>query len=361
MFEVILLIAVSVYFILLIVFTTGLKKKYPKSFTSLPSASVIVCARNEEQNIIACLNSLDKLKYPANKLEILIVDDFSTDKTGKLIDEFIECRPLFCKVIPEESGKLKGKINALNSGIKISKGEIILLTDADCTVNENWVTETASYFNKNTGMICGFTTLKTKTAFEAMQAIDVTFLLSVASGTANINKPVSCIGNNISFRKEAYIKTGGFENLPFSVTEDYLLMNEISKLKEYEIIFPLDEKTAVQSSACPDLSTLIKQKNRWAAGGKKSSAYGRFVMGTAFICNLLMVLVVLFFSTVSLYLAVFKIAIDYFFIYPVHKTLGSEKKLKYFILFEAYYILYTTLLPVSLLFSKQVIWKGRSY
>ncbi len=61
------------------------------------SVSVIVAARNEENDILECIQSLDKLEFPAGKIEIILVDDNSTDRTGEIIDEFIADKPKFKK------------------------------------------------------------------------------------------------------------------------------------------------------------------------------------------------------------------------------------------------------------------------
>ena len=90
MFEIIFLIFLSGYFIQSIIFSIGVKKSFPKIKESeLPSATVVLAARNEEENILMCLKSLDELVYPEGKLDIIIVDDKSTDKTGEIIDNFI--------------------------------------------------------------------------------------------------------------------------------------------------------------------------------------------------------------------------------------------------------------------------------
>ncbi len=93
-----------------------------------------------------------------------------------------------------------------------------------------------------------------------MQAIDFIYLLFIASGTINLGKPVSCIGNNMSFRKKAYEEAGGFENLPFSVTEDFLLLNSINKLKKYRIIYPLNKDSLVISKPASDSKRTIQPK-----------------------------------------------------------------------------------------------------
>jgi cellulose synthase/poly-beta-1,6-N-acetylglucosamine synthase-like glycosyltransferase len=362
MLEIIFLVSVSLYFIIIILFSLGLKKKYPRiNYEDLPYASIIVAARNEEKNITRCLDSLNKLMYPDGKLEIIIVDDFSQDNTGKIIDEFIKDKPRFRKITPEDNSGLKGKVNALSSAVKIARGDIILLTDADCEAAPDWAASLASYYKEDVGIVNGFTVINNNTVCSAVQGIDLVFLLSAASGSINLNYPVSCIGNNMSFRKQAYLETGGYENFPFSVTEDFMLLHKISELKKYKIIYPLLKESVVISNPCNGLKELVNQKKRWGRGGFIAPQFGFLIMGIAFVSNLLVLLTPLFFTTVWLYLAVFKIIVDYLFLYPVHSVLGIKNQLKYFAFFQVYFILYTTMLPLILLFSRKINWKGRIY
>jgi cellulose synthase/poly-beta-1,6-N-acetylglucosamine synthase-like glycosyltransferase len=360
--EIIFLVTVSLYFSIVILFSIGMRKKYPHiNYEDLPHATIIVAARNEEKNIYNCLVSLNKLTYPYGKLEIIIVDDFSEDSTGSIIDEFIKNKPKFKKITPDNNSALKGKVNAVASAIKIALGEIILLTDADCEVSPTWAVTLASYFNKDVGIVNGFTIINNGHIFSAIQGIDLVFLLSVASGSINMKYPVSSIGNNMSFRKEAYFETGGYKKLPFSVTEDFILLHGISGLKKYKIIYPLLKESIVISKPCAGLKELINQKKRWGRGGFIAPVGGFLIMGVAFISNLLVLLTPLFFSHVWLYLAVFKIIIDYLFLYPVYTVLGIKNQLKYYVYFQVYFILYTTILPLLLVFSRKISWKGRNY
>ena len=362
MSEIIFLVAVSLYFSFVIFFSVGLRKKYPRiNYEDLPVATVIVAARNEEKNIVNCLVSLYKLTYPKGKLEIIIVDDFSEDRTGKIIDEFIKDKPLFKKIIPDKYSPLKGKVNAVASAIKKASGEIILLTDADCEVSRTWAVTLASYYKKDVGIVNGFTIFNFSNIFSAIQGIDLAFLLSAASGSINLKYPVSSIGNNMSFNKKAYLEAGGYENFPFSVTEDFTLLHGIAGLKKYKIIYPLLKESLVVSKPCTSLKELISQKKRWGRGGFVAPTGGFVIMGIAFISNLLVLLTPLFFSPVWLYLAVFKIIVDYLFLYPVHSVLGIKNQLKYYLFFQVYFILYTTILPLILIFSRKISWKGRNY
>ena len=364
MLEIIFLILVSAYFVVSAILIIGAKKAFPQlEEEQLPSVSIIVAARNEEKNILACLESLDKLVYPKDKIEILIVDDASTDNTSNLVSSFIEGKNKFRLLSLEEeiSGKLKGKVRAMSEGIKSASGEIILTTDADCVVNPLWAKTITSYYNDDVGVVNGFTSQNVDSAFIGMQAIDFIYLLFIASGTINLGRPVSCIGNNMSFRKKSYEETGGFENLPFSVTEDFLLLNSIQKLKKYKAIYPLDKNSLVITKPASSFRELFNQKKRWAVGGIDTPPIGSGLMLLSFLTNLFVLLTIFFFSSTALYLVIFKIAIDLFVLLPIHQKLGLQKNLKYFLVFEIYYVLYVLILPLTILFNKKVKWKDRVY
>lgn len=361
--ELVFLIILSGYFIQSVLFVIGAKKKFPRlSNDELPTATVIVAARDEEKNILRCLNSLGKLIYPEGKLEVFIVDDRSTDRTGKIIDEFISGREKFRKIIPDEpKGKMVGKVNALATAIREAKGEIIFTTDADCEVKPLWVKTLASYYKNNVGMVDSYTTQLANNSFGGMQAIDFIYLLLVGGGTINLGSPISCIGNNMSFRKKAYEKIGGYESLPFSVTEDFTLLRAIYKLKKYKILFPLEKDALVTSIPCANFKSLYRQKKRWSVGGLGVPLRGFFIMFWGYLTSLCIILTPLFYSPVWLYLAFFKLTIDFFVLYPIHERLGITKNLRYFFVYQIYYILYVLALPFIVLTSRKVIWKGREY
>lgn len=364
MFEIIFLVFLSGYFLQSVLFIIGVKKKFPKiKISDLPTATVIVAARDEENNIERCLTSLDALQYPEGKLEIIIVDDGSSDKTPTLIENFINRKNRFKKITlsNDEKSKLAGKTQAVARGIEKASGEIILTTDADCEVKPTWVKTIASYYRKDVGVVNGYTTQTAETIFQGMQSIDFIYLLLVAAGTINLGKPISCIGNNMSYRKKAYEEAGGYEKLPFSVTEDFILLMGIYKLKKYKIVYPLEKDALVTSLACNSFKKLVRQKKRWAVGGLGVPFAGFMIMFWGFFTNLCILLSPFFFSTVWLYLIFFKIVTDFFVLYPIHQKLGIAKNLKYFLAHQFYYLLYVVALPFSVLFNRKVVWKGRKY
>ena len=363
MFESIFLIVVSIFFLQIIVFTIGANKKFVRlKEDELPSVSVIVAARDEEENILRCMQSLDKCIYDEDKLEIILVNDHSSDSTGEIIKEFIKDKPKFKTIIPGAGqGSLSGKANAIHNGILIANGEVIISTDADCSVSPLWAKTIASYFTEGVSFVGGYTSQTDEKVFYGMQSIDFIYLLTVAGGAMNFGKPLSCIGNNMAYRKDVYWEVGGYEKIPFTVTEDFQLLMAIHEVKEYKTIYPIEADALVVSIPCKNYKELYRQKKRWGVGGLESDLTGFMVMAVGYLANLGILLLPLFFTTVSLYLALFKIFTDFYFIYPVHRKLNISFKLRDFIAFEIYFTIYVLLLPFMVLLNRKVKWKGRVF
>jgi len=123
----------------------------------------------------------------------------------------------------------------------------------------------------------------------------------------------------------------------------------------------LNRDSLVISKPASSFGELFNQKKRWAVGGIDTPPIGIGLMLWSFLTNLFLLLTPIFFSASRLYLVIFKIAIDLFVLIPVHQRLGLQKNLKYFLVFEIYYILYVIFLPLTIVFNRKVIWKGRKY
>ncbi|MBI2417715.1 MAG: glycosyltransferase [Ignavibacteriales bacterium] len=363
MFEIVFTVAIAFYFIQTVVFLAAVRKKFPqRNEDSLPSVTVIVAARNEEQTILRCLEALNNLEYPEEMLEIILVDDSSTDRTAEIIDAFIAGKSAFKRISSPKAGShLIGKTNAIVNAQKIAKGEIILTTDADCAVPPTWVKTLASYYTGNVAMVNGFTYQNYDRTFEGMQSLDFIFLLMVGAGTINLKIPVSCIGNNLSYTKKVYNEIGGYENMPFSITEDSQLLLAISKLKKYRIIFPLDKEALVASMACPDIKSLYLQKKRWSIGAFSVPWYSYIIMGSCWLTHACMVAAPFIFTPLLGVLIFLKVLVDFLALFLMTGTLGIKNILRFFPAFQLYYLSYVVFLPFILAFNRKVTWKGRKF
>jgi cellulose synthase/poly-beta-1,6-N-acetylglucosamine synthase-like glycosyltransferase len=102
----------------------------------LPTVSVIIPAHNEEATIGNCLTSLEQLDYPADSLEIILINDGSTDGTKRIISEHLQRSNYICL---ETDGR--GPSKARNTGLEQAKGDYVAFTDADCVVDRDWLKE----------------------------------------------------------------------------------------------------------------------------------------------------------------------------------------------------------------------------
>ncbi len=327
-----------------------------------PKISVLVAARNEEDTIEDCITSLLNNDYPEHLTEIVLINDSSTDNTGEIMCRYTRQYSNIVYVPVEmESLNLRGKANALAEGIKKSSGEIYLFTDADCRVPRRWISTQVSYFDKDTGIVGGFTRLRSWSWFTGMQALDWFFLYTVAAAVAGFNKPLTAVGNNLCVRKEAYDDTGGYEQLPFSVTEDYILVNAVKKTGKWKIRFPMDPDTLIESNPCPDMKALYRQKHRWATGGGDMEPAAFLFFAPVFIVHALIVLFPVIGAIPAVITLLIKTGIDCILLFKALKTFKAVGLYRYILLFEILYISYVLLLPFQILFSKKVTWKDRSY
>jgi cellulose synthase/poly-beta-1,6-N-acetylglucosamine synthase-like glycosyltransferase len=327
-----------------------------------PNVTVLVCARDEESNIDACIESLSKLNYPFGKIELLIVDDKSKDRTPEILEKWKAKLPhLHVLRTGEEIANLRGKVNALTQGLDAALGEIVLITDADCTVNPDWVNAYVSNYYATTGLVASITLLEVHGFFDAIQSLDWAYLLGMASGAANLGVPLSVIGNNMSIRMEAYRDVGGYRKIPFSVTEDHALFEAIWNKRPWKVKFPISKELLVMSKATPDFKTWWRQKHRWVKGGQRLKFVGYLIFIIGLLGNLAMVLApfLLPFRSAFLVIAIKWVA-DALVILPVLNRTRKWFLLTYFPLYEIYLPLFVFMMPVMIA-QKNVKWKGRVY
>ncbi len=265
----------SIYFLRIVVFTIGLiielgRFKKTSSGKALPFVSVVVPARNETTLIKDCLISISKNNYPIDKYEIIAVNDRSTDNTGEILDSMLDLIPNLI-VIHNDNEKaiknLRGKPGALQLGINSSKGDIILMTDADCLVNDQWIYSNArGYSDDDLGMTAAFTNVINDNFFSSLQSVEWMYLHTLAVGGIGLNLPYGCFGNNISLSKEKFEKIGGYEALKFSVTED-LAMLQFMHDKGYKLRHLSNHESTINTLPNKTLKEYINQHHRWILGG----------------------------------------------------------------------------------------------
>ncbi len=330
----------------------------------LPSVSVIVPARNEEKNIVACMESLEQLDFPRELLQIVIVNHCSVDRTHEIISKFIHDKPHFTYVkIRNEPVKLSGKAAALSEGIKNSRGEIIFTTDADCIVPPGWLRSMVRFFVPDVGVVLGFTVVKIKKKiFFKLQAIDWLYLLSVGAGAIGIKKPLSWFGNNFAIRREVYDSVGGYEGIGFSLAEDFALFNAVSRLSKWKVAFSIDKNCLVITQPVEKFFDFISQRKRWAIGARDVPWFGKLMIVFSFFMHLF--LIASFFTANFIFAATLFSSIlifDILLISEAAKKLQYRRLLLWLPFYKIFSFLYMLILAITLVFRRRVVWKGIQY
>lgn len=183
--------------------------------------SVVIPAFNEEKFILNCLNSL-KSQKTSRKYEVIVVDNNSTDKTSQIVREFTG---LDLKLVKESK---KGRGFARKSGFKKAQGEIILSTDADTTVPEDWIEKLVQSFDED--QVVGVTgTFKIQdqgmiknTIFNLLMLVS-TYLYWILHGYFWF------YGGSFAVKREIYFQSGEF-NVDFHGMQDVELASRVEKL-----------------------------------------------------------------------------------------------------------------------------------
>jgi len=332
----------------------------------LPRVSVIVCARNEERDIERCLTHLAALDYPADKLELIIVDDESEDGTAAILQEIASKDDSFIILNSKDATTtLPAKQRPLDMGIHHAKGEFILTTDADIAVKPGWVKAHLAAYDDSVGIAGGITRIDSSSGriFDRLINIDQVSKLAVSMGCVGLGVPFTVMGNNLSFRKKCYISCGGFEGFAESIVEDMALMNAIVRETDYSVGWATGTDSVALSAPEESLDALLNQRRRWLQELGTLSLTGKMLIGFEFLMGMVF-LMMLFLSPMlpKQFLAV-AMAWTAGYIFFMSPLPGREKNdiawIPLLILFQLYYSAVFVLKELTS--EKSVVWKGRVY
>ncbi|MCW3108366.1 MAG: glycosyltransferase, partial [Segetibacter sp.] len=229
-------------------------KTTPKLHNQQQPVSVIICARDEADNIVKNLPGVLVQSYPTSH-EVILVNHNSTDDTKYLIDEL---RKTFKNLIPvsltQEAMMISGKKFPLSMGIKSSRYETLLLTDADCVpASENWIQLMQDGYSPETEIVLGYGAYrKTDSLLNKIIRFETfhSALQYLSYSLAGI--PYMGVGRNLSYKKEVFFKNKGFSSINFIPGgDDDLFINKVATKINTAIVID------------PEAHTLSEAKKTW--------------------------------------------------------------------------------------------------
>ncbi|MBC7426703.1 MAG: glycosyltransferase [Bacteroidia bacterium] len=238
------------------------------------SATLIIACRNEENTIETCLNCiLNDVDLSGITLEIIVVNDHSTDRTREVIKKIISLNSNQSVVIKMiELTDKSGKKSAIEAGIVKASYSTIITTDADCTFNKGWLKMMLEVFNsRKLKMLCGPVKLEGVGAFAGFQSVESAGLVVMGAATMHSKIPTTCNGANLMYSKEAFYECKGFsDNAMLASGDDEFLMHKMFSAFPGQVEFSKFEEAIVFTATENSFSGFLNQRSRWAS---KSSFY----------------------------------------------------------------------------------------
>jgi cellulose synthase/poly-beta-1,6-N-acetylglucosamine synthase-like glycosyltransferase len=328
--------------------------------------SVVIAARNEEKNIANVLNALLQQSYPSKSFEIIIVDDYSTDNTAGIAQSFLNDRVHLIQ--PKVDAVSSSKKKAIEAGIKKANGELIVITDADCVPEINWLQAIVSFREKNkSAFVAAPVRLKLKSSMlSVFQTLDFITLQGITAASVSANMHSMCNGANLAYLRSAFFEVDGFKGIDkLASGDDMLLMYKIWQNHPHRVHYLKNKEAIVETEPMHSWKDFFAQRLRWSS---KATYYQDWrITGVLFFvylfnCLFLTLIITAFFDVyywwVLLFYLIGKILIELPFVYSVAKFYEQRRLVVFFPLLQPLHILYTIITGfVSQLGSYQ--WKGR--
>jgi biofilm PGA synthesis N-glycosyltransferase PgaC len=262
-------IAFSLYCVWMLAMVVGWHKtrqQFPGAkSSSLPcSVTVIVPFRNEEAFIERIANAL-ATQTVAGDWEVIFVDDHSDDRSLEKLRMLIDTLPFGRARILISEGE--GKKAALTTGIKNATGEVIVSTDADCTMGTRWLQSMSSFFqNPGVHLVAGGVRISTDRRAGVWQAMEFSALIGTGAATLGWGVATMANGANLAFRRQSFLAVDGYTgNEHIASGDDEFLLRKMASRFRGGVIFNKEADSIVTTQPQPSVGTFLQQRIRWAS------------------------------------------------------------------------------------------------
>lgn len=236
--------------------------------------SIIVPARNEAENIQTCLDSLTQQSYPADLMEIIVIDDHSTDTTPAIARNYSGKGVRVLSLAEHLDAPIQAyKKAAITLGVSVAKGSLIMTTDADCIVSSDWVTLVVqAHVREGWECITGPVLFhQERNTLERFQSLDFIGTMIITAAGISSGKLLLANGANFAYTKRAFQQVGGFDGVNEKASgDDVFLLHKIATAFPEQVGFLKLSQASVLTRAMPDLKSFFQQRLRW---GTKNASY----------------------------------------------------------------------------------------
>jgi len=280
---VVLFVLIGAYAVAVLAASVGLRRlpSSPSGIDSetdpsaVPFVSVVIPARNEADRIAACVEHVLACDYPAERFEVIVVDDFSTDATAARVQRL---QPALPDGSPDDEAQVRlvqmadvmthnggSKPAAVAEGVDAARGDVILTTDADCTVRPGWIQAMALRCTPETPFVAGSVRYAYDYGFfDRLQALQFTGLVAFGAGLIGLNAPAYCNSANVAMRREVI---DALDGVPEGAARDEMMLQHVAYATDRDVTFATDPDAVVTTPPASSVGTYLQQQARWSSMG----------------------------------------------------------------------------------------------
>ncbi len=255
------------------------KKQNENRLNETPPISVIICARNEEDNLTANLPAILEQDYPS--FEVIVVNDCSEDDTEQVLFGFKQRYSNLRSTIIRMTGSFRnGKKFAATVGIKAAQNEWLLFTDADCKpVGPNWIKTMSRHFVDKKDIVLGYGGYESRKGYlNKWIRYDTCFIAMQYFGFAMTRMPYMGVGRNLAYRKSLFYAHNGFAAHAHILSgDDDLFVNQAATKKNVAVEYATEAHT--RSVPKNTFRAWVWQKSRHISTGKYYKRMHSFWLG----------------------------------------------------------------------------------
>jgi len=283
----IVVVSIQIVYYLSFLFSFAIKRDDIRTKKNVP-ISIIICAKNEAENLEKNLPVILNQDYP--NFEVVLVNDSSSDNTLEIMKNF-EAKNNKVKLVDVKTNETfwGNKKYALTLGIKTSKHDFLVFTDADCVPNsDKWITHISSHFSNKKAIVLGYGAYAKKKFSFLNKLIRFETLLTALQyfSYATLGMPYMGVGRNMAYRKDLFFNNSGFNNhMSIKSGDDDLFINEVADNTNTAICLTKESFTISESKT--SFKDWVLQKRRHISTAKFYKSKHKFLLGLFYVSQLL--------------------------------------------------------------------------
>ena len=331
--------------------------------------SVIVPARNEAANIAACLHSIGQQDYPRHLFQVIVVDDNSSDDTADIAESVhYDGLQLMVYRLPAAAKNTAPKKRAIETGIGMAGGTLIVTTDADCTMQPGWLSCIAACYaqTKYVFIAAPVKIKESRSLLSKFQALDFLTMQGITAAAVVKRFHNMCNGANLAYEKAAFYQVDGFKDIDAIASgDDMLLMNKMATRYPQQLGFLKHANAIVTTLPAANWKAFFQQRIRWASKATHFNQRGIFmVLLLVYLTNLFIFIFLLMGCwhasalVLFLLLCTAKFFMELFFVKDVAIFFGQQSLVPWLLLLQPLHIIYIVVSGLLGQFTTYE-WKGR--